>query len=165
MLVIAVDNATIPGSAISSLLASKVIMPSASNGGADLGTVYTRGIVQINGMYLTLERNGNHVIAYYFGNMTNLSTAASENSGNGTPIPYGYRPNRSRTIGGTFTFGQVSQGYIRLIIDDPSGTNDSHVSYTYNSAGQGTATANVWCDWYTADPITPVLGDSKIVMN
>lgn len=159
MLVIAVDNATIPGSAISSLLASRAIMPSASNGGADLGTVYTRTISSGFGSQISLKRVGNIV----FANGVNSLTGAPSGINNlSETIPCGYRPSATSSLVG-FGFSGATPSNQTWLLNAPSGTSPSSITALISASGNQNFFVNG--SYITADPITPVLGDSKIALS
>ena len=159
---IAVDNATIPGSAISSLLASKVMMPSASNGGADLGTVYTR---TFSNLFSSSSWNITRI-----GNIVHLSGIGNFNPGVSTfgafpmPIVYGYRPAIDTFANGIgFNGGLSTWQSLRIPAGGANGTDVPNG--TFYGSNTGNQENHMTATWITADPITPVLGDSKIALS
>ena len=163
---IAVDNATIPGSAISSLLASRVIMPSASNGGADLGTAYTRNFNAPYLQYGVLTRIGNvvHLSVSYNGNGVSAGAGTSHPA---ESIPYGYRPTTSQRVVGVLSTSSLNGTWLWKINGATTGTGPATTDALITSAGFGAGQNEVYGSafWITADPITPVLGDSKIALS
>ena len=158
-------NATIPGSAISSLLASRVIMPSASNGGADLGTAYTRNFNAPYLQYGVLTRIGNvvHLSVSYNGNGVSAGAGTSHPA---ESIPYGYRPTTSQRVVGVLSTSSLTGTWLWKINGATTGTGPATTDALITSAGFGAGQNEVYGSafWITADPITPVLGDAKIVL-
>ena len=148
----AVEWSKIPANAISSLLASKVIMPSASNGGADLGTVYSRTIPSGYGSSISLKRVGNIV----FANGVNSLTGAPSGINNlSETIPRGYRPSSTSSLVG-FGFSGSTPSNQTWLLNAPSGTSPSSITALISSSGNQNFFVNG--SYITKD--APIAGDA-----
>ena len=169
----ALNGVTDSGIAVSAstISANSSTMPSASSGGATLGTIYHRSIADssLYGQYVDYTRIGNIVFAKTDYNGSGGGVAGSGNFvPSGATIPYGYRPAVKARMTGVIISSNNTNGSALVETSGgyTSGTGNGQWSLCSHQSGWGTGQGepHLHGAWVTADPITPIATDATITL-